>query len=155
VNPCTQHQMQPGAPSKKWSIHWASLLAMFNHYAAAWINNCLNRTSAIKVATMKFMDNFCNYKRGHHVPPPNRRFSVSKDEWDIKENTGKSMKNALYVLQYAKRYLLSWNDAEQWKNQVCSIIHCQVMIVENFKIIEAFPGPPCWLLKAVTVWLSW
>ena len=33
-------------------------------------------------------------------------FAVSKDEWDTKEDTGKSMKNALYVLQYAKRHLL-------------------------------------------------
>ena len=29
-------------------------------------------------------------------------FTVSKDEWDTKEDTGKSMKNALYVLRYAK-----------------------------------------------------
>ena len=29
-------------------------------------------------------------------------FAVSKDEWDTKEDTGKSMKNALYVLWYAK-----------------------------------------------------
>jgi len=29
-------------------------------------------------------------------------FSVSIDEWDIKEDTVKSMNNALYVLQYAK-----------------------------------------------------
>ena len=27
---------------------------------------------------------------------------VNKDEWDTKEDTGKSMKNALYVLRYAK-----------------------------------------------------
>ena len=33
--------------------------------------------------------------------------AVSKDEWNTKEDTGKSMKNALYVLQYAKRHLLS------------------------------------------------
>jgi len=32
-------------------------------------------------------------------------FAVSKDEWDTKEGTGKSMKNALYVQQYSKRYL--------------------------------------------------
>ena len=37
--------------------------------------------------------------------PPNRHFAVSKDEWDTKEDTGKSMKNALYVLRYAKRHL--------------------------------------------------
>ena len=29
--------------------------------------------------------------------PPNRQFPVSKDEWDTKEDTGKSMKNALYT----------------------------------------------------------
>jgi len=29
----------------------------------------------------------------------------SKDEWDTKEGTGKSMKNALHVQWYGKRYL--------------------------------------------------
>ena len=29
-------------------------------------------------------------------------FAVSKDEWDTKEDTGKSMKNALYVLRLHK-----------------------------------------------------
>jgi len=33
-------------------------------------------------------------------------FAVSKDEWDTKEGTSKSMKNALYVQQYGKRHLL-------------------------------------------------
>ena len=32
-------------------------------------------------------------------------YTVSKDEWDTKEDTGKSMKNALYVLLYAKRHV--------------------------------------------------
>ena len=31
-------------------------------------------------------------------------FAVSKDKWDTKEDTGKSMKNVLYVVQYAKRH---------------------------------------------------
>ena len=30
---------------------------------------------------------------------------VSKDEWNIKEGTGKSIKNALYALQCAKTHL--------------------------------------------------
>ena len=34
-------------------------------------------------------------------------FTVSKDEWDTKEDTGKSMNNVLYVLRYAKRHLSS------------------------------------------------
>ena len=32
-------------------------------------------------------------------------FAVSKDEGSTKEDTGKIMKNALYVLWYAKRHL--------------------------------------------------
>jgi len=32
-------------------------------------------------------------------------FTVSKDEWNTKEYTGKSMKNALHILLYAKRHL--------------------------------------------------
>ena len=32
-------------------------------------------------------------------------FTVSKDEWNTKEDTGKSLKNALHVLRYAKRHL--------------------------------------------------
>ena len=40
-------------------------------------------------------------------------FAVSKDEWDTKEDTGKSMKNALYVLRYAKRHLSGRSDAKQ------------------------------------------
>ena len=40
-------------------------------------------------------------------------FTVSKDEWDTKEDTGKSMKNALYVLRYAKRHLSGRSNVEQ------------------------------------------
>ena len=29
-------------------------------------------------------------------------FYVNKDEWNIKEDTGKSLKNALHILRYAK-----------------------------------------------------
>jgi len=32
-------------------------------------------------------------------------FMVNKDEWDTKEDTGKSMKNALHVQRYGKRHL--------------------------------------------------
>ena len=40
-------------------------------------------------------------------------FTVSEDEWDTKEDTGKSMKNALYILQYAKRILSGRSNVEQ------------------------------------------
>jgi len=42
----------------------------------------------------------------HHVPTAKSiLFEVNKDEWDTKEDTGKSMKNALHAQQYGKRYL--------------------------------------------------
>ena len=75
------------------------------HYTTVRIKNCLKSTSAIKIASMTNTDNF------HYEGKPSRAianstlFAVSKDEWDTKEDTGKSMKNALYVLRYAKRYL--------------------------------------------------
>ena len=40
-------------------------------------------------------------------------FAVSKDEWDTKEDTGKSTKSALYILQYVKRHLSGQSDVEQ------------------------------------------
>ena len=39
-------------------------------------------------------------------------FAVSKDEWDTKD-AGKSMKNALYALRYAKKHLSGQRDVEQ------------------------------------------
>jgi len=46
---------------------------------------------------------------------------VSKDEWDTKEGTGKSIKNALYVQQYGKRQFSGWGDIKQQKNQTRSL----------------------------------
>jgi len=63
----------------------------------------MKKTSAIKVTTMKIMDNFC-MNRSH--PMPTNFFVVSKDEWDTKEGTGKSLKNGLHAQQYDKRHLL-------------------------------------------------
>jgi len=46
----------------------------------------------------------------HHVPiTKSTLFVVSKDEWDTKEGTGNSMKNALSKQQCSKRPLLSWS----------------------------------------------
>ena len=81
-------------------------------YTVVRMKNCLKSTS-IKIATMTNMDNF------HYEGKPSRAiakstlFAVSKDEWDTKEDTGKSMKNALYVLRYAKSHLSGRSDAEQ------------------------------------------
>ena len=83
-------------------------------YTAVRIKNCLKRTSAIKIATMK-IQTISVMKESHHVlaTAKSTLFAVSKDEWDTKEDTGKSMKNALYVLRYAKRHLSGRSDIEQ------------------------------------------
>jgi len=38
-------------------------------------------------------------------------FAINKDEWDSKDDTGKSMKNKLYVLPMPKG--TSWGDHEE------------------------------------------
>ena len=63
-------------------------------YTALQIKNCLKSASVIKVATMKNTNDFHYKGKPSHATAP---FAVSKDEWDTKEDTGKSMKNALYT----------------------------------------------------------
>ena len=70
-------------------------------YTAVRIKNCLKSTSAIKIATMKNTADFRFEGKPSSACAKSTPFPVSKDEWDIKEDTGKSMKNALYVLRYA------------------------------------------------------
>jgi len=41
----------------------------------------------------------------HHMPAAKSTLFVVNKEWDTKEDTGKSMKNALYVQRYGKRHL--------------------------------------------------
>ena len=83
------------------------------HYTAFRIKNCSKSTSAIKVATMKNTDDFCYEQKPSHAATKSILFAVSKDEWDTKGDTGKSMKNALYVLRYAKRHLSGRSDIKQ------------------------------------------
>ena len=57
-------------------------------------------TSIIKEATMKNTDNFRYEGKSSRATTESIPFAVSKDEWDTKEDTGKSMKNALYEVCY-------------------------------------------------------
>ena len=82
-------------------------------YTAIRIKNCLKSTSAIKITTMKNTDGFHFEGKPSRATTKSTPFTVSKDEWDTKEDTGKSMKNALYVLRYAKRHLSGRSDVEQ------------------------------------------
>ena len=42
------------------------------------------------------MDNFCYKRKPSRTTAKSTPFTVSKDEWDTKEDTGKSMKNCMY-----------------------------------------------------------
>ena len=82
-------------------------------YTAVRIKNCLKSPSAIKIATMTNTDDFRYEGKPSHAIAKSTLFTVSKDEWNTKEDTGKSMKNALYVLRYAKRHLSGRSNIEQ------------------------------------------
>jgi len=55
-----------------------------------------------KEAIIKYTDDFCYEKESSCTITKLTLFVVSKDQWNTKEDTGKSMKNALYILQYGK-----------------------------------------------------
>ena len=82
-------------------------------YTAIRIKNYLKSTSVIKIATMKNTDDFRFKGKQSRTRAKSTHFPVSKDEWDTKEDTGKSMKNVLYVLRYAKRHLSGRSDVEE------------------------------------------
>ena len=75
------------------------------YYTVIKIKNFSKNTSVIKIATMKITDNF-SYTKALMCITKSTPFAVSKDKWNTKEDAGKSMKNELYVLRYAKRLLL-------------------------------------------------
>ena len=62
---------------------------------------------------MKNMDNFHYEGKPSHATAKSKLFVVSKDEWDTKEDNGKSMKNALYILRYVKRHPSGQSDVKQ------------------------------------------
>ena len=66
-------------------------------YTAVQIKNYLKSTSAIRVATMKNSDDFCFEGKPSRATAKSTLFAVNKDEWNTKEETGKSIKNTLYV----------------------------------------------------------
>ena len=86
---------------------------MFNPLHSNTNQELFESTPAIKIATMKNTDDFHFEGKPSRARTKSTPFPVSKDEWDTKEDTGKSMKNALYVLQYAKRHLLGRRNIEQ------------------------------------------
>ena len=75
------------------------------HYTALRIKNC-SKSTLHRNSHYENMDDFYYEGESLHATAKLTPFAVSKDEWDTKKDTGKSMKNALYVLRYAKMHLL-------------------------------------------------
>jgi len=68
-------------------------------YTAVQIKNCLKSISVIKVTIVISTDDFRYAKRPSHGTTKSAFFTVCKDEWNTNVT---SMKNILYILQYAK-----------------------------------------------------
>ena len=101
---CILKEMVPLVPviSIIVCIHYALLLAVFNLLHSSTNQKLFEKHLCNQNSHYKNMDDF------HYKGKPSRAiskltlFAVSKDEWDTKEDAGKSMKNALYILWYAK-----------------------------------------------------
>ena len=99
-------------------------------YTVVRIKNCLKSTSAFKIATMKVnTEYFCYEGKPSRAIAKSTLLAVSKDEWDTKEDTGKSMKNALYILRYAKLSTVGPKRRRTVKNQACSLSRYRVTLV--------------------------
>jgi len=103
VNTYITHQKVPCAPLvlywlwfEKWSIHYASL-STSTHCTAVHKKYLYNQSSHCKIWTI-----FGSYRVKSAL------FAISKDEQNTKEDTSKSMMNALYALGYAKRHKRCW-----------------------------------------------
>ena len=70
-------------------------------------------------------------RKPSHATIKSTIFAISKDEWNTKEDTGKYMKNALYVLQYAKG--ISW--AEAMSNNE-SVLSCASLEAQSVSQLE-------------------
>ena len=91
---------------RKCSRHYVSVSAIFNPLQT---KNSVRIISAINPVTTENTDDSClqmycreaMHRHYRELTP----WAVSKKKWDTKEDKGKSMMRALYVLRYAKRHV--------------------------------------------------
>ena len=128
MNSCIPHltkEMVPCAPATNYCLKSEVSITLrcwlcSTHYTALRIKNCSKSASAIKVATTKNMDGFHYEGKPSCATAKSTPFAVSKDEWDTKEDTGKSMKNALYC-GMPKGTCPAEATSNSEKNQACSL----------------------------------
>jgi len=119
---------------RNWSIYCPSLSVMF-HSLHSSTNQKLFEKHLCNKSTHyeKYGQFFVTQRKPSHAKKlrttiKSTLFIISKDEWNTKEDTGKSLKNTLYILSVPK-YLSGWSDAKQWKNQARSLSRYRVTLV--------------------------
>jgi len=115
--------------SEKRSSHYALLSVVFNLLCISTNQKLFKKNLCNQNNHYKSYRQFLLWIETMMCLPQNQHFMVSKNEWDKKQDTGKSMKNALHAQQYGKTHPSSWSNVKQQKNQAHSLSHCQVMLV--------------------------
>jgi len=88
-------------------IHYSSLSAMFTPLHSSMNQELFEKHLCNKNSHYEEYGQFLiSQRKLSRVTTKINVFTVSKDEWNTKEDTGESLKNALHVLRYAKRHLL-------------------------------------------------
>ena len=113
----------------KRSIHYALLSAMFTPLHSSTNQELFKKHLYNQNSHYEKTDDFRYERKPSRATTKSTLFAVSKEEWDTKEDTGKSMKNALCVLRYAKRHLSDRSNVKQGKNQARSLSHYRVTLV--------------------------
>jgi len=127
------------APVIVWnrSIHCPSLSAMFNSLHSSTNQEIFEKHLCNKSSHYeKYRQFLITQRKPLCATTKLTLFTVSKDEWNTKEDTGKSLKNLLHILQCAKRHLSGWSDVEQWKNQARSLSRYRVTLVWRHQVVN-------------------
>ena len=108
-----------------WSIHCPSLSAVFDSLRSSTNQELFEKHLCNKSSHYEKYGQFLIAQRKPSCATI--KLTVSKDEWNTKEDTCKSLKNTLHILRYAKRHLSGWS--EQWKNQAGILSRYRVMLI--------------------------
>ena len=99
--------------SDELSITLRCQLHMFNPLHSSMSQEVFEKHLCNQNSHYKIYGRICYEGKPSPATTKSTLFAVSKNEWNTKEDTVKSMKNALYVLQYAKRHFSGRSDVEQ------------------------------------------
>ena len=101
---CCTHQLS----SEKCSIQYASLSTIFNLLHSNMNQDLVKKQLYNQGSHCEKYRQFplrMQRKPSHTISHQINTLAVSEDEWNTKEDTGKSMKNTYYILWYTKRHI--------------------------------------------------